>query len=392
MKKSCAISPLFKHSAIRLSTGYFNIHFNDGGTLSLISLLESIQQYYDRCAVAHFWDKNCNWNKIERQITADPDVSEFLIQEDIMTFQRNRLWFMFIRAPFPIGMLYSQQAPEIKSELVDFMRRYIDQWVPRLVFTTQYDLFSMEAARDYPVFHFIRSMEPIEFQFSFPYKMELIAALARVPVSVSSVFLQTELKQAYGINSFVLYPIVDTKTPDCLPSAKEWITLINFLPQKGGYLFFLLSCLFREKIFVAVSGKKTFFNKLNRPLNPNLVFINSTPRIYRIYSRTRILLVPSIVKDACPRVIFEAMSYSIPILANRIGGIPEIIPDDQNLVDIQNCAPEQVIQAYSFRLRRLLHEPEYYERSCQISRQNWLKWRGILEKNFLSFIHRVGLL
>ena len=43
-----------------------------------------------------------------------------------------------------------------------------------------------------------------------------------------------------------------------------------------------------------------------------------------------IVIVPSEWKEAFPAVILEAMSLARPIIASRIGGIPEIITDSQN--------------------------------------------------------------
>lgn len=379
-----------------LTTGNFNISFNDGGTLTLISLMKDIRQQEYRSGVVHFWDKDCNWEYIQKKIASFPDVSNVESQIDYFSFRLFDLQFLFVHSPYPVYQLYSQRNDGIKDHFIRYITGYLEQIQPKLIFTVQLDIFSLQAAREYRVYHFIRSMEPIEFQFRFPYKQELQDALQAIPISVSSAFLQSELRRAYGVEAFILYPVIEARPLSTQPKPHvrlqdKWITLINFSMQKGGYLFFLVSCLFKDNRFVAFSGNKRLFNSLKQPSNENLYYVDPTRRMDRVYPMIKILMAPSIVKDACPRVIFEAMSYSIPILANRIGGIPEIIQDHESLIDIHDRDANEVVQDYALRLRRLLTEPDYYQSRCALSIQTWLKWRIVLEENKESFFHWAGL-
>src|SRR6266699_1313029 len=60
------------------------------------------------------------------------------------------------------------------------------------------------------------------------------------------------------------------------------------------------------------------------------------------YEKASLVVVPSIVADAFPLVILEAMSAGRPVIGTNIGGIPEIIDDkvDGYLVEPEN--PEQI--------------------------------------------------
>lgn len=40
-----------------------------------------------------------------------------------------------------------------------------------------------------------------------------------------------------------------------------------------------------------------------------------------------LLVVPSIFPDPCPRVVIEGLSLGVPVIASRIGGIPELVRD-----------------------------------------------------------------
>ena len=43
------------------------------------------------------------------------------------------------------------------------------------------------------------------------------------------------------------------------------------------------------------------------------------------YDRARLFVLPSLWGEGCPTVILEALSYSVPVVAYNIDGIPELI-------------------------------------------------------------------
>jgi glycosyltransferase involved in cell wall biosynthesis len=48
------------------------------------------------------------------------------------------------------------------------------------------------------------------------------------------------------------------------------------------------------------------------------------------YSQIDVSVVPSIWPDTFPGVAFESAAYSVPVIASKIGGLPEIIKDNEN--------------------------------------------------------------
>lgn len=55
----------------------------------------------------------------------------------------------------------------------------------------------------------------------------------------------------------------------------------------------------------------------------------------------RALLVPSLVYDAAPRAIAEAYAAGVPVLASRIGGLPEVVRDGETGMLIAPGAPDE---------------------------------------------------
>lgn len=61
--------------------------------------------------------------------------------------------------------------------------------------------------------------------------------------------------------------------------------------------------------------------------NVKVVVKSTAEELNRFYRKARMLIVPSTWFETFPLVIGEAMSNGIPVIASRIGGLPEIIED-----------------------------------------------------------------
>lgn len=66
-------------------------------------------------------------------------------------------------------------------------------------------------------------------------------------------------------------------------------------------------------------------------LPPNVLHLGRWPHnaIMQAWGRCTVALIPSICPDACPTVAMEAMAMGRPIIASRIGGLTDIIADDE---------------------------------------------------------------
>jgi glycosyltransferase involved in cell wall biosynthesis len=76
------------------------------------------------------------------------------------------------------------------------------------------------------------------------------------------------------------------------------------------------------------------------------------------YSQIDVLVVPSLWLENSPLVVHEAFMAGVPVVAARIGGLPELVEDGRNGLLYDPRSPAELATA----LRRLVDDPEALER------------------------------
>lgn len=82
------------------------------------------------------------------------------------------------------------------------------------------------------------------------------------------------------------------------------------------------------------------------------------------YVNSRMLVLPSVVKENCPLVVLEAMAAGRPVVASRIGGIPELVRDGETGILIPHNNDEFLADA----LMQLLEDKELADRMGSMGR------------------------
>jgi glycosyltransferase involved in cell wall biosynthesis len=81
------------------------------------------------------------------------------------------------------------------------------------------------------------------------------------------------------------------------------------------------------------------------------------------YGQIDLLLVPSLVEEAFPRMILEAAVNGVPVIANRRGGIPEALGDSGILIDWDHDKEPntaEIAEKYVDAIRRVLDDDDLY--------------------------------
>jgi glycosyltransferase involved in cell wall biosynthesis len=84
-----------------------------------------------------------------------------------------------------------------------------------------------------------------------------------------------------------------------------------------------------------------------------------------LYRSMAVVAAPSEPVEALPRVVMEAMSYGVPVVATPVNGVPEMVQDGETGF----LVPVGDVEALADRLERLLHDPLLREQMGRAGRR-----------------------
>jgi glycosyltransferase involved in cell wall biosynthesis len=150
-----------------------------------------------------------------------------------------------------------------------------------------------------------------------------------------------------------------------LPKKGYWLFVGALARHKG--LHVLLEAYARLKAAppLVIAGPTTPDTPRTWPRG--VVALGSLPHaaVMGAWRRASLGLVPSVFPDPCPTVALEAMACGVPLVASRIGGLPDIVADEQSGLLVE---PRDVGQLET-ALRRLLADPDALARMGERGRQ-----------------------
>jgi len=84
-------------------------------------------------------------------------------------------------------------------------------------------------------------------------------------------------------------------------------------------------------LYIVGVGKSLLYLKDKYLKNENIIFLNylSGREKASIFEQSDVLILPSLWLENSPKAIYEAYSYGMPVIASRIGGIPELVDEKQ---------------------------------------------------------------
>lgn len=158
-----------------------------------------------------------------------------------------------------------------------------------------------------------------------------------------------------GIASTVVYPpiyVKDYKTH----TDRTFVTLVNCNAAKGAKQFYEIARQMPDVQFLAVAG--FYGDQVAPPRLPNLTALKAQQDMRKVYSRTKILLVPS-EKESWGRVAIEAAASGIPVVASATPGLKEALGPAGIFCERDD------IYAWVTEIRRLVTQPLSYEQASR---------------------------
>ncbi len=200
------------------------------------------------------------------------------------------------------------------------------------------------------------------------------ASHINIEFAVCSNFINQRLEGNSGVKSTTVYPLINNDDYITKNNTKKYVTFINPRPVKGYNTFLNIAAAMPDVEFLVVEAwplgenYSEVYNKLCG--FSNVTFMSQLTDMREIYQQSRLLLVPSIVEDAAPRVIREAQINGIPVIGSNRGGITEIIGQGGLILD-----GYQDSKQWCLAIRELLVNESYWENMSQKAFGNALSSR-----------------
>ena len=170
-------------------------------------------------------------------------------------------------------------------------------------------------------------------------------------------FLATLTVGLTGLSPVVVYPPVRLEACAAADRRPDHITFVNPIPMKGRDLALRLAALLPHRQFVFVEAWNMRADErasLERGMS-GLANVSLRPRsvgLAAVYRSTALLLVPSQCPEAFSRVVLEACASGIPVLASRVGGVPEAMGESGVLLD-----PADPAERWAEAIEAMLADP-----------------------------------
>ena len=182
----------------------------------------------------------------------------------------------------------------------------------------------------------------------------------RVNFIANSSFTASRLNTLIGIMPRVIPPIYKSNRYVADRSSADSVLYVNPDRRKGFDTVLAVAAACPDIPFIIVEA--WWSSKANRKQLrleiaglSNVTLQPSIADMKSLYSKTRVLLVPSIWEEAWGRVASEAQMSGIPVLASRMGGLVESVGKGGRLIE-----PASPAEVWVGELRRLWDSPELY--------------------------------
>jgi glycosyltransferase involved in cell wall biosynthesis len=152
-----------------------------------------------------------------------------------------------------------------------------------------------------------------------------------------------------------------------LSSAGQFAAFCGRMQEEKGVDVLLAAAARLPEVPVRLAGDGPILEALMAAAPPNADFVKRIPpdKMMSFYKDARFLVVPSMWFEGHPLVITEAMSHGLPVIASRIGGLPEFVEDGVTGLLFEPGNVDDLVD----RMRTLWENPELCKRMGKAGRE-----------------------
>lgn len=241
------------------------------------------------------------------------------------------------------------------KRLINFLDERLEEYQPDLILglgDINCPLLNHALKKKYNCFYIARVAEFMRSADSIPKGLNIIA---------NSPFMNLYLRNLTGKKYEIILPFIEQDKYKVKNRQRKYVTFINPVPQKGVELVIEVAKKLSNVDFLFVKGnwfhyrgnEEIFIQEAR--LLPNIKIWEHQEDSRSIYEVTDILLVPSIFNETFGRIILEAQTNSIPVIASKVGGIEYTLGTGGILIDSDASS-----QAYVESIERLKFDQKFY--------------------------------
>ena len=140
-------------------------------------------------------------------------------------------------------------------------------------------------------------------------------------------------KTASGITAHPFKTVINTNSIQFPTTERtpDYIGMVNIHPLKGIDIFNAVASRMPEHKFLVIKNWPDVPEYIPSSSNVEIWDFRSKPADF--YKRLKLLLIPSLMQEGPTMVIMEALYNGIPVIANRIGSIPEAGEDAATFIN-----------------------------------------------------------
>lgn len=223
-------------------------------------------------------------------------------------------------------------------------------------------------------------------------------------------YLSNLYREALGIESTPLPPPMQLEQVLAENHESIFLTMINPSPEKGVTVFARLAeelsrqrpdlpiLVIESRGTAGLLGSVALAGGFDLRRHENIMVSSSVPQPRDIYTPTRILVAPSLGREAAGRVVQEALLNGIPPIVSDRGGLPETcagagfvikLPESLTLYEKLPVAP-QVVRPWVDLIVRLFDDEDFYQAEClraRVAAKRYLP--EVLSPQYVEFFRNV---
>jgi glycosyltransferase involved in cell wall biosynthesis len=249
---------------------------------------------------------------------------------------------------------------------IEFFAKRLRDYQPDVVFSHDWlgcPLLKYAATQGYLTIYFARHLGDFD-NGNVPVIPDGFKLLANSPYAASVIIQAT----GYAPAPEVILPFLQLERYRVNNRQRKYITFINLVPEKGANIAIELAGQLPDEKFLFVKGKWLYSSEVqNRFLEqasklPNVEIWEHQQDMRNVYAVTDILLVPSQFKETFGRVIAEAQTNGIPVVASNVAGIPYTLGKGGILVE-----PIDKPEAYVDAVKLLRSNDSFYAQISELA-------------------------